>query len=229
MKIAKINELDSENLYWNPGCATILYKPKIRDLIYNMLLKYYPKIKIHDTCCHHSHKLPKDSIIINICSGCDSRFRNMHNDVKTISLWEVLDSIEELELPNYKGLTLSVHDSCGYKDREEEHLALRNVLGKMNIDIIESEFSGARSICCGDNFYGKISIDKLNELQKKRAKQMPCEEVAVQCVTCIKSMAIGNKIPRYVPDLLLNQRTELQTLDMDLYHKELKCLIEKRT
>lgn len=55
----------------------------------------------------------------------------------------------------------------------------------MNIEIIDSEFSGTKSICCENNFYKRIPVEQVHEFQKKRAAQMPCEDVVVDCVSCI--------------------------------------------
>jgi hypothetical protein len=67
--------------------------------------------------------------------------------------------------------------------------------------------------CCGDNFYSIIPMEDVNKLQKKRAAQMPCQDVAVYCVSCIKSMAIGEK-------------TETQETRLDLYHAALDEYID---
>jgi hypothetical protein len=96
----------------------------------------------------------------------------------------------------------------------------------MNIKVIDSEFSGTKSICCGDNFYPQLTIDKVTELQKKRASQMPCQDVVVYCVSCIKSMSIGGKTPHHLLDLLLNEETELQETRIDVYHDALNLYID---
>lgn len=77
----------------------------------------------------------------------------------------------------------------------------------MNIEIVETENHGTKSICCGDDFYGKIPLDKVHELMKKRAQSMPTEEVVVYCVSYIKSMYIGGKKPRHILDLLFGEET----------------------
>ena len=56
---------------------------------------------------------------------------------------------------------------------------------------------------------------------------MPCEDVVVYCVSYIKEMKIGSKMPHHLVDLLLNEPTEPQELDLVLYHDEvdeyIKC------
>ena len=221
----KISDINMEKCYFNPGCALSVYKPSSEHKLLELLNRYFGPVRMHNICCHHDPGLPQGSTIINNCAGCDRRFRSLYDGIRTISLWEVLDSIEELPLPDYAGLTLSVHDSCSYRPKPQVHAAVRSLLGKMNIKVIDSEFSGTKSICCGDNFYPRLPIEKVTELQKKRAAQMPCQDVAVYCVSCIKSMAIGGKTPHHMTDLVLGEETELQEMRIDVYHDTLEAYI----
>lgn len=222
-----ITEIDREKCYFNPGCAMNVYKPKTGLKIANMLNQSFGPVKYHDLCCHHNPQLPYGSTIINNCAGCDRRFRSQYEGIQTISLWEVLDCIENLPLPDHTGLTVSVHDSCSFRQKPQVHAAVRNLLRKMNIKIVESEYSGTNSICCGDNFYSRLPIEKVTELQKKRAAQMPCQDVVVYCVSCIKSMAIGGKTPYHMADLVLDEITEPQETRIDVYHEELNRYIDR--
>lgn len=223
----KISSIDMSKCYFNPGCALSIYKPGSGQKILNMLNKYFGIVQLHSICCRHEPRLPHGATIINNCAGCDRRFRSLYEGIKTISLWEVLDNIENLPLPDYNGMAVSVHDSCSFRAKPQVHAAVRSLLQKMNIKIIESEFSGTKSICCGDNFYPKLPIEKVTELQKKRAAQMPCQDVVVYCVSCIKSMSIGGKTPHHMVDLVLNEETQLQETRIDVYHDELNQYIEK--
>lgn len=223
----KISDIDMGACYFNPGCALSIYKPESGQKLLNTLNKHFGPVQLHSICCHHDPKLPNGSTIINNCAGCDRRFRSLYEGIKTISLWEVLDSIENLPLPDHTGLTVSVQDSCSYRPKPQVHAAIRRILRKMNMEIIESKCSGTRSICCGDNFYPQLSIGKVTKLQKKRAAQMPCQDVVVYCVSCIKSMAIGGKVPHHMADLVLNEETEPQETRIDVYHDTLNKYIDE--
>ncbi len=223
----KISGIDLEKCYFNPGCALSIYKPESGRKILDMLNKYFGPVQFHGFCCHHNPRLPHGATIINNCAGCDRRFRSLYEGIQTISLWEILDNIKNLPLPDHTGLTVSVHDSCSYRPKPQVHAAVRSILRKMNIEIIDSEYSGTKSICCGDNFYPHLPVEKVAELQKKRAAQMPCQDVAVYCVSCIKSMAIGGKIPHHMVDLVLNEETEPQETRIDVYHDKLNHYIDE--
>lgn len=222
----KLEEIHKGNCYFNPGCALSIYKPSSENKVLDILNTYFGQVKMHNICCHHEPNLPKDSTIINNCAGCDRRFRSLYEGVNTISIWEVLDAIEDLPLPDHSGLTVSVHDSCSYRPKPQVHEAVRSLLRKMNIQIIEAEFSGTKSICCGDNFYGRIPLEAVHDFQKKRASQMPCQDVVVYCVSCIKAMTIGGKTAHHMVDLFLNEETDPQDTNLETYHEAVQCYID---
>lgn len=222
----KLEDINQYNCYFNPGCALSVYKPESEHKALAILNQYLPNVKIHNVCCHHDPNLPSGSTIINNCAGCDRRFRSLYEGINTISIWEVLDSLEDLSLPDHSGLTVSVHDSCSYRPKPQVHEAVRSLLGKMNIQIIESEHSGTKSICCGDNFYGLIPLEEVHNFQKKRASQMPCQDVVVYCVSCIKAMTIGGKKAHHMMDLLLNEETKPQDTNLETYHEAIQCYID---
>ena len=221
-----LSQIRRDNCWFNPGCALSLYKPQAEERVLAILNRHFPPVKLHNICCHHDPQLPPGATIINNCAGCDRRFRSLYPGIQTISLWEVLDQLPDLPLPRYEGLTLSVHDSCSYRPKPQVHRAVRSLLGKMGISIVESPYSGTRSICCGDNFYGHIPVEEVRRFQKKRAAQMPCQQVAVYCVSCIKSMAVGGKTSRYMVDLLLGEETDPQDTDLVRYHDAIQAYID---
>lgn len=223
----KISDIDMSKCYFNIGCAFDIYKPDSENKVIEILNKYFGTVKKHNICCKHNPNLPYGSVIINNCAGCDRRWRSLYEGIQTISLWEILDSIEDLPLPDYKGLVVSIQDSCSYRPKPQVHAAVRSLLKKMNIGIVESKYSGTKSICCGDNFYPKLSIEIVNELQRKRAAQMPCQDVVVYCVSCIKSMTIGEKIAHHMLDLVLGEETEPKETRLDIYHNALQNYIDK--
>lgn len=216
-----------DKCWFNPGCALSVYKPEAELKVLEILRKNFGEVKIHNICCRNEPQLPEGATIINNCAGCDRRFRSLYEGVQTISIWEVLDSVDNLKLPVHTGLTLSVHDSCSFRQKPQVHAAIRSLLRKMKIEIIESELSGTRSVCCGDNFYGRVPLEEVTKFQKMRAAQMPCKDVAVYCVSCIKSMAIGDKTPHHMIDLLLNESTEPQDTNLETYHLSLQKYIDE--
>lgn len=222
-----LDKIDRERCYFNPGCALNMEDPAAAQKLLALLNAHFGSVQFHSICCHHDPRLPEGSTILNNCAGCDRRFRSLYPGVSTISIWEVLDAAAGLPLPRYEGLTVSVHDSCSYRPKPQVHAAVRSLLRKMGVAIVESEYSGVNSVCCGDNFYGHVPLERVRAFQKKRAEQMPCSDVVVYCVSCVKSMAYGGKIPHHMADLVLGEPTLVRETRLDAYHDELSRYIEE--
>ncbi|MBU3950530.1 MAG: (Fe-S)-binding protein [Proteobacteria bacterium] len=212
--------------YFNPGCALSIYKPGMENRILDFLNQSYKETALHKICCRHEPRLEKGSLIINVCAGCDRRFRSLYGGISTISVWEIIDKLDSFSYPDYGELKMSVHDPCPVREKPQVHKAVRNLLEKMNIKVVETKFSGTRSVCCGDDFYPKLSMDKVHSHMKKRAESMPCQIVCVYCVSCIKSMHIGGKKPRHLMDLLMGESTDPQTYDTLKWHAQLQEYID---
>lgn len=222
-----VDKIDMEKCYFDPGCALSLYKPDVPGLMLELLRQHFGNVKLHSICCRHDPHLEKGSTIINNCAGCDRRFRSLYEGIDTISYWEVIDGIPALPLPDHTGLTVSIHDSCGYRHKPQVHRAVRSLLRKMHIEIVEAEFSGTTSICCGDNFYGSVPNGQVEERIRMRAEQFPCDDVVVYCIGCVRAMFSGGKRPRYLPDLLLGKETGPMQDTLDGYHEKLMSYIEQ--
>ncbi|MEI6680811.1 MAG: (Fe-S)-binding protein [Mariniphaga sp.] len=210
-----------------PGCALMLYKPDLAEKIHHILNKNLGEMDQFLTCCHHNPQIKSATEIINICPGCDKRFGNDYENVTTISLWEILAETDFFVFPDYHGQSMSIMDACPTREQERVHNAIRTILAKMNITLVEPQNTRTRSTCCGDSFYGKIPVHKVREQMIKRTSEMPLEDVVVYCVSCIKSVFIGGYRPHYLVDLLFSEDTVPKTLDPDAWHKELDIYIEK--
>ena len=213
--------MNNRTLFFNPGCALSIYKPDMEVRLLKYLRDNYNHVELHKICCHHNPLLPIGSMIINVCSGCDRRFRTLYEGIHTLSIWEVIDNQNNFPLPDYNGMKMSVHDACPIREKPQIHKAVRNLLKKMNIDIVETKMHGTKSICCGDDLYGRVPLKEIHKAMKRRADSMPCEDVAVYCISCIKSMHIGGKKPHYLLDLLMGEGTEPQEYRTVEWHEQL--------
>ncbi|SHI61610.1 (Fe-S)-binding protein [Lutispora thermophila] len=205
-----------------PGCALMIYKPHLAKKVLKFLNEELGDIPEHLICCNHEPNLESDTVVINTCPGCDRRYRELYDGISTVSLWEVLAWSKNFPFPDYKGMEMAIHDACPTRTETRVHSAIRALLEKMNIKVVEPKNSGTKATCCGDSFYGALPVEQVKDQMKKRANEMPCENVVVYCVSCIKSMHIGGKRPRYIVDLLFGEETEIGTYEPDEWHDELK-------
>jgi Fe-S oxidoreductase len=210
-----------------PGCALMLYKPELAKKIHSFLIEQYGEMERLDTCCKHDpgHTVPTE--VINVCPGCDKRYGSLYANTTTISLWEKLAESPAFPFPDYGGQSMTILDACPAREKPVMHEAIRTLLEKMNIRIIEPLNTRTKSTCCGDSFYPQLPAVKVNDLMKKRAAEMPLDDVVVYCVSCIQSVAIGGKQPRYLPDLLFGLETTPMKAGTAAWHLALDMYIEK--
>lgn len=210
-----------------PGCALILYKPELSKKIHDFLNQSMGNMELHMTCCKNEPQFEEKTHLINVCPGCDKRFENDYPQTETTSLWEILAESDDFDFPDYKGKTMTILDACPSRNKAKIHEAIRTLLKKMNITLVEAKKSKEKSVCCGDSFYGSIPVSEVKKQMIKRSNEMPVEDVIVYCVSCIKSMFIGGKKPHYLVDLLFKEESTQGTVEPDLWHKELDDYIAK--
>jgi Fe-S oxidoreductase len=209
-----------------PGCALLLYKPHLIEKLHEFLNFKYGAMEILLTCCRHTPQIAPDMHVINVCPGCDRRYRENYTNPATISLWEVLLEIDAFVFPDYKSQKMTIIDACPTRDQDRIHRSVRALAERMNISIIEPARTKRESTCCGDIFFGNLPTEQVINQMKAKANEMPVDDILVYCVSCTKSMFIGGKRPRYLIDLLFAEDTVPQTYDPDQWHKELDEFIE---
>jgi len=210
-----------------PGCALLIYKPKLAKKVLEFLNKNSGDIPEHLICCRHEPNLESGTQVINTCAGCDKRYRELYDGISTISLWEMLAESKTFPFPDYNGMEMSIHDACPTRTEERVHSAIRKLLERMNIKIIEPKNTRTNSTCCGDSCYGTLPIENVKKQMKKRSDEMACDNVVVYCVSCIKAMHIGGKKPRYMVDLLFGEETEIGTFEPDEWHDEIQKFVDE--
>ena len=215
-----------EKLIFAPGCALMIYKPELAYKIHSLLNDNLGDVDMLLTCCQHEPNLPENSKVIYVCPGCDMRFGKNYRGVSTISFWEVINENSFLKLPDYKGRSMSIIDACPTRDEDRVQDSIRNLLLKMNIRLVEPKNTRKESTCCGDFNYGSMPTDKVREIMRDKALEMPVSDIVVHCVSCIMAVCIGCKNPQYLADLLFNEETLPKTTDLDQWHKELNEYIE---
>jgi Fe-S oxidoreductase len=213
------------NHVFAPGCALMLYKPDLADRAQRALELELGAAPRHLTCCHHEPGLPSGTQVINVCPGCDRRYRSLYEGVTTRSLWEVLAVSTRFPFPDCGGAAMAIQDACPTRDQDRVHDAVRTLLGRMNVRIVEPKATRSKGSCCGDTFYGTLPVAKVKELMAKRAGEMLEEDVVVYCVSCVQSMAIGGKRPRYLVDLLFGESTVPGSGDPDAWHLDVDRFI----
>lgn len=208
-----------------PGCAFLLYKSELVDRLHKILNKNIGEMDLLTLCCRNHPKLSPETEVINVCPGCDKRYRQNYEESTTVSLWEVLAECDFFPFPDYYRKEMTIIDACPTRNEVHVHKAIRILLKKMNIKLIEPEKTGTKSTCCGDSYWDVLPIEKVKTQMRKKASEMPVEDIVVYCVSCSKSVFIGRKKPHYMIDLLFEEETIPKTYEPEQWHKELDSYI----
>ena len=209
-----------------PGCALMLYRPDLAARVLEHLRADDGAVVEHLTCCRHEPYLEPGSVVVNTCAGCDRRYRELYEGVSTVSLWELLADSDTFQFPDYGGAEMSVHDACPTRGESRVHDAVRRLLERMNITVVEARATRTGAVCCGDSFFGQLPDERVKELMRRRADSMPREDVVVYCVSCVKAMHVGGKRPRYLVDLLFGEETTPGVFEPAEWHAQLDGFIE---
>ena len=89
----------------------MLYKPYLAERLHELLVGNIGPMEMSLTCCKHVPPLIPGTQVVNICPGCDRRYRENYEDSGTISLWEVLVENTFLSLPDYDGREMTGPES----------------------------------------------------------------------------------------------------------------------
>lgn len=92
----------------------------------------------------------KDTIMVSICHNCTAVFQESHPEVKVVSLWEfILENATNLPFPDYMGEKMTLQDCWRSYDNPKEQEAVRALMHKMNIEIVELKENHADTKFCG--------------------------------------------------------------------------------
>ncbi len=210
-----------------PGCALMIHDDNLVEKAIHFLNTGIETIEQHSICCRHEPNLPSGTQVINACAGCGKRYNSLYEGISTVSLWELFDRSNNFVFPDYSGAKMSIHDVCPSKTGKSVHDAVRSLLKKMNIEVVEPLHTREHSVCCGNSYVKTLPVAEAKKHMIKRANEMECEEVVTYCVTCAKSMYNGGKKPRYLLDLLFNQPTEIGIYEPDAWNKLIADFIEE--
>ena len=207
-----------------PSCKFSAYSPESSKKICDYLRNRYD-MKVMGCCRKGRLALTKEDTAVFICHTCTAICEESSEAGNVISLWELLDNDCELHLPNHNGLTLTIQDCWRSFDNKNEQKAVRNLLDKMNITIIEQEENFEKSIFCGTSLFNGINEEN-NMLAPKRfgesgiftslspeeqiwrmkehCKNIQTESVLCYCVTCLNGINAGGKNAVHLLDLICN-------------------------
>jgi glutamate synthase (NADPH) small chain len=141
--------------------------------------------------------------VITACSSCLSLFKEFAGDIATTSLWETLDALElpdSAQIQPAKPLTL--HDPCTARHQHGLQASVRSLCAKLGLQIVENEFKGKLTDCCG---YGGLMQMANQPLGRKAAavkvERSPLDGLAY-CAMCRDNLASTGRPVAHLLDYL---------------------------
>lgn len=139
--------------------------------------------------------------VIAGCPMCKKEL-SYNENVDIVGIWDIL---LEIGLPgkHEKGSSsYALHDSCGARGDEHTQSAIRQLVSQMGIELIDTEYSGDRSPCCG---YGGLTSYANREVAKEMAEK--CLERSdlpyiSYCMACRDRFAREGRESRHVLELI---------------------------
>ena len=189
-----------------PGCALNKYKPELISEITRFLTDASIIDGVYLTCCKSEEAIEGDITLITCCPGCSHKFETRYPDAHIVSLWKILLDTD-FPFPDYKGERMSIHDSCHARHRNSSEMqdSARLLCRKMNIELIEPEYTRDDARCCGGS---AGSYEERKTMAMRRAAEFSEKNVVVYCTGCTRSFSITDVAPRHLFDLLFKEPTE---------------------
>ena len=163
--------------------------------------------------------------VYSLCHNCNNIIEEMHPGVEVHSLWELIDSDPAFSFADHHELKAYIQDCWRSRDRKDEQDAVRSLMKKMNIDIMELSGSREKTDFCGVSLYraqpprnpklapkhyvagaaGKFiphSPEEQEEIMRKYCRQFGSEKVVCYCHYCYEGLQAGGADAAHLAQML---------------------------
>ena len=150
--------------------------------------------------------------------------------VRIRSLWELILEDADFPFPDYHGRPMTVQDCWRARERKAEQEAVRALMRRMNIDIVELEERGEVTEFCGNSLFrpapprnlklapkrfvegakGKFqphSEAEQEAIMRAYAERFAVREVAAYCHYCVEGLELGGLKAHHLAALLFQPET----------------------
>ena len=88
--------------------------------------------------------------MISLCQNCTSIFQESHPNIKVLSLWEyILNHVPNFPYQDYGGGKMTLQDCWRQHDNEDQQNTVRELLKRMNIEVVELKDNREKTKYCG--------------------------------------------------------------------------------
>ncbi|WP_209441917.1 hypothetical protein [Bacteroides timonensis] len=174
----------------------------------------------------HYTPFDKDTVMVSVCHNCTAVFQESLPEVKVVSLWEfLLENATDFPFPDCKGEKMTLQDCWRSYDNTKEQEAVRALMHKMNIEIVELKENHANTHFCGISTLRPAparnlkmapkrfvedapGLFKLHTLEEQKSamqeycKQVQTEKVVAYCHYCTEGFRLAGQQNLHLAELL---------------------------
>jgi len=200
-----------------PACKVMAKYPEISVKLHEYLEVRFENLQIAG-CCKGKDALPSitsEDTVIYACTMCAMFFNDSTEAKEVISVWEIIDADTSFVFPNHRGRTMTIQDCWRLPHETNLHNAIRNLLKKVDVEMIELENNRDRSDFCGSFLYNSeakkyadwstriadyqhhlfqsYTEEEVIEKMRNHANLITTDEVVCYCGACRDGLIIGEK------------------------------------
>lgn len=124
-------------------------------------------------CCRPNHKklTSKDTAIV-VCNNCAAIIEE-NTEASIQFLWQIIDQDSSFPFPDYHGEKMTIQDCWICFEKRYVQDAVRSLLHKMNIDVVELEENFEKTKFCGINLLSPCMESNAMLAHKRYVEQFP--------------------------------------------------------
>ena len=194
-----------------PSCKFTESHPEVSERIKAFLSARGVKIA---GCCRLTHGgVSEGDTALTICQSCNIIVKENHPEARVVSVFEFIDSLDDLDLPDLGGEAISLQDCYRAKDHSSEKAAVRSLLDKMNAEVTElpplpgePDFDGTfllspmsranlaiapKSFSAMEKDLTPMDVDAQVRYLKNYCARFETERVVCYCNSCLSGLKAG--------------------------------------
>lgn len=209
-----------------PGCALLSYDPALLQRLLELLRRIEPDIALAVGCCGQPTKYLEpalfakrtekmhNSFVVNgvrriytACPNCANLLADMHCG-SVIPVWETLNQIiTPQDVPNHHGESYVLHDPCPVRRDRTQQDAVRSLLKKAGVKVVECARSRDKTVCCGNIAMLRAADPKKSAaMRAERLHEIPAHlPVASYCAGCVDAFASEGCDSAHLVELLVKK------------------------
>ena len=170
----------------------------------------------------------ENDTMVYVCHNCAAIFQEKLPKVNRLSLWEFILKDSDFKFPDFSHKKITLQDCWRSYDNRSEQEAVRALLKKMNIEVVEQEENYEKTQFCGVSLYaespkrnlllaperfvkgaeGKFiphTSEEQTKIMQEYCKHITTDEVVTYCHYCTAGLKLGGKKAIHLASLLFDE------------------------